>query len=102
MNDGASSEHDLRKAVTTFEDIYKISHRVFGADHPTSRDIQDAPEESDVARVALLAPVLGLLEVVVIFTGATRRTYIAVLALVGFCTLGAGALLERALKNPSR
>ena len=40
INDGDAPLRDLRKALTIFEDIDKISRRVLGPDHPVSRTIQ--------------------------------------------------------------
>ena len=40
LADGGASLHDLREAVTTFEDIKETSNRVLGMDHPLSCEIQ--------------------------------------------------------------
>ena len=50
-DDGATLD-DLREAVTTLEDIERISRRVFGGAHPTTTGIEN---ELRCARAALSA-----------------------------------------------
>ena len=54
--DPGATLDDLRKAVTTLEDIDPIARRVFGGAHPTTVSIEDDLRE---ARAALQAATLG-------------------------------------------
>ena len=48
FRDDAATLDDLRKAVTTLEEIERIARRVFGSTHPLTTGIEDELQKSRV------------------------------------------------------
>ena len=60
--DDQATLDDLRKAVTTLEDVDRIARRVLGGQHPTTKMIEDELRDARAALRVLWCPRIAVFE----------------------------------------